>query len=60
MEDIDELNVGQRVKLDGEQGTIEKIDYDNHMVWVAVPVRNGMAKVDVDPDEPWFEVINDN
>jgi hypothetical protein len=57
MENINDLNIGQRVQLDGEQGTIKEIDYDNDVVWVTVAVQNGMTDVDVSPDEPWFEVI---
>jgi hypothetical protein len=57
MEDINTLNVGQRVQLDGEEGVIKEIDYDDYIVIVDVPVKNGMAQVDVSPDEPWFKVL---
>jgi hypothetical protein len=57
MENIDMLSVGQRVQLDGEQGVIKKIDYEDNMVWVTVPTLKGDTNVDVSPDEPWFEVI---
>jgi len=57
MENIDMLSVGQRVQLDGEQGTIKKIDYLDNTVWVTVPTPKGDMSVDVSPDEPWFKII---
>jgi hypothetical protein len=57
MVNIDMLSVGQLVQLDGEQGRIKKIDYDDNIVWVGVQTPKGEMSVDVSPDEPWFAVI---
>jgi hypothetical protein len=58
MENIDMLSVGQRVQLDGEQGVIKKIDYDDNIVWCTVPTPKGDMSIDVSPDEPWFKVLS--
>jgi hypothetical protein len=51
--DINTLAIGQRVQLpEGETGTIRRIDYDDYMIYVAVPVANGEDIADVSVDEP--------
>jgi hypothetical protein len=52
---IDEVEVGQEVKAKGtgEEGTVRRIDYEDHVIWVEFPVanRDHGDMLDLDPDD---------
>lgn len=49
---IEDFRKGMMVRLsEGEQGQVERIDEDENIVWVKIPLANGSDTVDVDPSD---------
>ena len=54
MINIDHLQIGQTVQIreTGELGTVERIDYDDNLIWVKVDLGEGRTDtIDIDPGD---------
>jgi hypothetical protein len=55
--ELDEFTKGMKVRVKGgseyEQGSVESVDHDEHMVWVRMPVvgQTRTDLVDIDPGD---------
>lgn len=58
---IEEIKVGERLRFtEGDlvdEGYVERIAYDEDIIYIRVPTAQGEDTIGVDPDEPGLERI---
>jgi len=57
--DIKKINVGDKLRFEGNVGIVQAIDYEETVIWIDFnpddPNINGL--IDLDPDEPDLEWV---
>jgi hypothetical protein len=59
MIDIDKAVPGRRVRFEGDEGVITRVDYDEPVIWIDFAPDDSTVDglIDVSPDEPHLELL---